>query len=80
MPSDDVGVDGICGRNGYVMVEKGTLTWDGVGGRGMYMANIQTFDLRFRFSMVVVLRMANWIEEVVMPRVKSAKAAALRGG
>ena len=41
------------------------------------MAKVQTFDLRERFSMVVVFRRANWREERVMPVVKRPKRAAL---
>ena len=77
--SADVVVD-VGDRNGYVMVEKGTLIRDRVGGRGIYMANVQTFVLRLRFSMVVVLRMAKWIDEQAIPKVKSPKAAALQDG
>ncbi len=43
------------------------------------MARVQTFVLRERFSMVVVLRRANWKDERVMPTVKRAKRPALGG-
>lgn len=41
------------------------------------MARVQTLVLRERFSMVEVLRTANWRDERVMPIVKRAKRAAL---
>ncbi len=41
------------------------------------MARVQTLVLRERFSIVVVLRIANWRDERVMPIVKRAKRAAL---
>lgn len=44
------------------------------------MARVQTLVLRDRFSIVVVLRKANWREERVMPRVKRAKRPALGKG
>ena len=48
-------------------------------GRGKYTARDVTLTLRERFSTVVVLSRANWIELAVRPRVKISKRTALQG-
>ena len=64
---------------GNVAVEKETV-WNPVdvsGGVGMWTARVQTLVLLERFSMVVVLRRANWRELPVMPRANRPKRAPL---
>lgn len=45
---------------------------------GTRMARVQTIERRLRFSMVVMLSMASWIELTVMPPENSKKRPLLK--